>query len=109
MSKLFYDHLVELKKIDKLIKKVAKTSEEREELWGLVDEIVHHRVMGCILDKLPREHHEEFLEMYHARPHDDEYLFGYLKEKIGENVEELIKQEIGTLGTDILEEIRSNG
>ena len=108
MSKLFVDHLVELKKIDREIKKVAKTSEEREELWGLVDEIVHHKVMGCILDKLPRDNHEEFLEMYHKSPHDDELIFGYLKTKAGPDIEETIKQEIGALSTELLEEINSS-
>ena len=106
MTKIFYDHLVELGKIDKQIKKVAKTSEEKEELWGLVDEIIHHKVFDVILGKLPREHHEEFLEKFHASPHD-ESLIDYLKEKIGQNIEELIKQEIGSLGEEILREINT--
>lgn len=108
MSKLFFDHLVELKKIDKEIRKIAKTSGEREELWGLVDEIVHHKVMGCILDKLPRDNHEEFLEMYHKSPHDEELLFGYLKEKAGPDIEDAVKQEIGALAAELLEEINSS-
>jgi hypothetical protein len=108
MSKLFFDKLVELKEIDKQIKKVAKTNEEKEELWGLVDEIVHHKVMGCILDKLPRIHHEEFLDLFHKSPHDEELLFAYLRKKVGDNIEELIKQEIGDLSNDLLEDIKSS-
>ena len=106
MTKIFYDHLVELGKIDKQIKKVAKTSEEKEELWGLIDEIVHHKVIGCILGNLPRKHHEEFLGMFHKSPHDEELLFSYLRRKIGDNIESLIRQEIGGLATELLEEIR---
>jgi hypothetical protein len=108
MSKLFFDKLVELKEIDKQIKKVAKTNEEKEELWGLVDEIVHHKVMGCILDKLPRIHHEEFLDLFHKSPHDEELLFAYLRKKVGDNIEELIRQEIGDLSDDLLEDIKSS-
>jgi hypothetical protein len=108
MSKLFFDHLVEFEEIEKQIKKVAKTSEEREELWGLVDEIIHHKVIGCILDKLPRQHHEEFLELFHKSPHDEELLFGYLRKKVGDNIESLIKQEIGGLASELLEEIKSS-
>lgn len=107
MSKLFFDHLIELKEVDKQIKKVAKTQEEREELWALVDEIVHHKVMGCILDKLPRVHHEEFLEMFHKSPHDEELLFTYLRKKVGDNIESLIRQEIGDFSADLLEDIKS--
>ena len=108
MSKIFYDYLVELKEIDKQIKKVAKTSEERVELWGMVDEIIHHKVMGCILDKLPRVHHEEFLDLFHKSPHDEDLLFTYLRAKAGDNIEDLIKQEIDNLSSDLLEDIKSS-
>jgi hypothetical protein len=102
MSKLFFDHLIELKEIEKQIKKVAKSASEREELWNLVDEIVHHKVMGCILDKLPHEHHDEFLQMFHKCPHDSELIFEYLRIKTGDDFSELIKKEIDALDLDLL-------
>ncbi len=108
MSKLFFDHLVELKEVEKQIKKATKSQEEREELWGLVDEIIHHKVMGCILGKLPKDHHDEFLCLFHKSPHDEEIIFAYLRKKIGDNIEELIRQEIGELSTDILKDIGSS-
>ena len=95
-----------MEEVDVYIKKAASTKEEREELWGLVDEIIHHRVFDVILSKLPREHHEEFLELFHARPHD-EGLIDYLKDKIGENIEEVIKQELGSLAFEILKDIKN--
>lgn len=107
MSKLFFDHLLEFKKIDKEIKRVAKTAEEREELWGLVDEIIHHKVMGCILDKLPRDNHEEFLEMFHSAPHDEDLIFGYLRDKAGGNIEDSLKEEIAKISEELLNEIKS--
>lgn len=102
MSKLFFDHLLSLDDLDHEIKKVAKTQEEREELWLLVDEIIHHKAMGCILDKLPRDNHEEFLEMFHKAPHDEEYIFGYLRKKIGDNIEEILREELGNVTYEIL-------
>jgi hypothetical protein len=107
MSKLFFDNLIEFKEIDKQIKKVVKDSTEREELWLLIDEIIHHKVMGCILCKLSKEHHEEFLDMFHKSPHDEELIFKYLRTKIGDNIESLIQQEIGDLSSDLLKEIKS--
>jgi len=107
MSKLFFDHLLEFKKIDKEIKKVAKTSGEREELWGFVDEIIHHKVMGCILDKLPRQSHEEFLTMFHSAPHDEELIFGYLRTKVGDDIEENLKQEISKISEELLNDMKS--
>jgi hypothetical protein len=107
MSKLFFDHLVVLNEVDVFVKKTAQTKEEKEELWQLIDEIVHHRVFDTILGKLPEKHHQEFLEMFHSHPHD-EGLIDYLKEKIGENIEELIRQEIGGLSSEILENIQES-
>ncbi len=105
MSKIFYDNLLDLGEVEKAIKKAAQTIEERDELWQIVDEIVHHRIMGCVLDRLPIQHHPEFLERFEKTPHD-ESLLGYLKEKIGENVEELLRQELGNLAYELLEEIK---
>lgn len=107
MSKLFFDHLVELKEIEKKIKKVAKTSSEREELWVLVDEIVHHKVMGCILDKLSHDHHHEFLQIFHKNPHDADLIFEYLRVKTGEDFTELIKNEIEILSREIINDLET--
>ncbi len=108
MTKLFFDDLIDLTEIDKQIKKVSKDSAEREELWKLVDEIVHHKVMGCILDHLPRDNHDEFLELFHKSPHDEVLIFEYLKKKVGDNIEELIRQEIGILSSDVLHDLTSD-
>ena len=105
MSKLFFDHIIVLDEVEDEIKAIGKTSEERDELWKLVDEIVHHKVLDTTLEHLPRKHHEEFLEKFHLAPHD-EGLIHYLTEKIGKNVEEIIKQEIGNLAYELLETIK---
>jgi len=105
MSKLFFDRLLSLEEVEKEINKVTSTKEEKDELWAIVDEIVHHRVLGCVLEKLPKKDHTEFLEKFHEAPYD-EGLITYLTEKIGENIEEIIRQEIGGLAFELLAEIR---
>lgn len=105
MSKIFYDHLIILTEVETEIKSMVETEEERHELWQIVDEIIHHRVLGCIMDKLPHGYHDEFLEKFHKTPYD-ESLLDYLKEKINEDVEELIKGEVNGLASEILKEIR---
>jgi hypothetical protein len=101
MARIFYDDIVDLAKVEKQIKKIAKTSEEREELYGLVDEIVHHRVLGCILDQLPNKHHEAFLEELGKRPHDVG-LIQYLGERIAGDVVEFIREEVHKLTVELL-------
>ena len=108
MSKIFYDRLLVLDEVDAEIKAKAQSREEREELWGLVDEIVHHKLMGCVLEKLPHEHHHEFLEKFEQAP-QDEGLFTFLTEKVGEDVEAFLKEEINKLKAEILKLVKANG
>lgn len=104
MSKIFYDYLIDLDLLEKEIKKVSKNEEEKLELWGIVDEIVHNKIFTSILDNLPKDYHLEFMDLFHKAPHDD-YLTKYLKEKIGQNFEELIKAEIGNISFELLGQI----
>ncbi|MDP3917782.1 MAG: hypothetical protein Q8Q30_01235 [Candidatus Woesebacteria bacterium] len=100
MSILFYDHLVVIKGLDKKIKKYTSSNDEMQELWFYVEELIHHRVLDCCLGNLPQEHHHEFLEMFHNHPHDTG-LLGYLNEKIGKDVEKLIKAEMKKLSNEL--------
>ena len=104
MSKLFYDKHIKLEKLDGEIKKIVETEGERIEFWQLIDEIIHHRVLGCIFDRLPDKHHKEFLGKYHKAPHD-ELLFEYLIEKIGEDIGDFIKKEALLIEYELLEEL----
>ena len=105
MSIVFYDRLIIFEGLDKEIKKLISSKEEEEELWQLVDEISQHRVLGLLLNKLPSEEHVDFMDRFQKAPYD-ESLFDYLKEKIGENIEELIRQEIGDLSFELLESLK---
>jgi hypothetical protein len=105
MSRLFFDHLVVFERINLEIKEVVTDQQEREELWNIVDEIVHHNVLSCVLDILPNEHHDDFLEKYHSHPHDSS-LVDYLNEKTEDNVEDFLRERIKKLEEEILQEIR---
>jgi hypothetical protein len=102
MSKLFFDHLIIFERIETKIKKTASSREEREELWALIDEVTTHKVLEKVLDRLPRAHHEEFLELFHKCPHDEITIFGYLKSKAGENIEEDLRRDLKNLEKDLL-------
>lgn len=104
MSKLFYDRLIVLEEFNHHIRHASETSEEKEELWSIVDEIIHHRVMGCILERLPEDDHYEFLDKFHNTPHDDE-LFKYINHRIDEDIQEAIKLEIENVKEELMEEM----
>lgn len=101
MSKLFYDHLIDFSELDRLIKKHVKDTEARHEIYHLVDEIVHHRVVGCILDRLPKDNHKEFLNHVKDRAHD-ESIIEFIRSRVSEDVEEFIRHEVYVLGTELL-------
>lgn len=105
MSKLFFDHVVDLSGVEKELKKIVPDKEMQEELLHIIDEITHHRVLGCILERLPEHHHEEFVAHLSDRPHD-ESIFEYLKERIGEDVQGFIKDEMVMLGEELLAMIK---
>lgn len=100
MSILFYDHLIVIKNLDKKLKKHASSNDEIQELWGYVEDLIHHTVIDCCLGNLPEEHHKEFLDKFHKSPYDTG-LLQYLNEKIGKDVEKLIKAEIKKLSNEL--------
>jgi hypothetical protein len=104
MSKIFYDHLVVFEKVDVVIKESTNTTEEKEELWKVVDELVHNHVLTSILEKLSDEHHDDFLEKYHTHPYD-ESLIDYINDKVEGNIEEVIQNGLELLEEEILREI----
>lgn len=101
MSKLFYDHLVDFTQLEKLVKKHVKDEEARHEIYHLVDEIVHHRVVGCILDRLPKDHHREFLNNVKERAHDESIL-DFIRGRVSEDVEEFLRHELYVLSSELL-------
>lgn len=105
MSILFYDHLTNLDDLKEKIDLTSSSLEEKEELWQIVDEIIHHRVLLCILDSLDNVDHADFIEHYHQCPHDDKIVY-YLKEKIGDDFENIIVSEVTMINSEILKELQ---
>ncbi|OGM76811.1 hypothetical protein A2208_03190 [Candidatus Woesebacteria bacterium RIFOXYA1_FULL_43_16] len=107
MSKLFFDDLLDLGKVETEIKKAFPSKEEREESESLVDHIIHDKVMEKILDKLPPDYHIEFLELYHKCPHDEVVIFEFLRGKTGKDIEKELQQDLKDVSSDILRELKS--
>lgn len=100
MSILFFDKLIILDKVEKKIKRMSSTSEEKQEFFQYVEEIIHHKVIGCCLDHLPKDNHSEFLEKLHKSPYDEK-LLTYLDEKTKKDMKKIIKNEIKDLTKDL--------
>ena len=102
MNKKFYSELASLEKIEKTIKNAPISEDEKRELWGIIEEIIHHRILGCALDNLSKEHHGEFLEKVKgANSHE---IMEFLEQK-NTDIKEKIKNEILIIADEILQDI----
>lgn len=104
MSKLFFDQLLNLDKLDKTVKEAANTHDEKIELWQVIDEIIHHKVLHCVLDKLPKNYHKEFVERFTKAPYDEKLLL-YLRERVKVDIESIIKEAVALVVVEILSSI----
>ena len=106
MSKIFYDTTKEFDEIEKRINAISLSKEEKEEVWKIIDEMVHYRVIGCILDIIPDKLHLEFLFKFHTAPYDKGH-FGYLNSIAKINIKKLIKKEMARVKLEILSTIEN--
>jgi hypothetical protein len=101
MSSLFFDQLINLDKINKSIKKASSTKEEEIELWEIVDETIHHQVLVCVLENLPKKHHQQFLDMFDQNP-ADETILDFLQKNTKQDISSAIKKTLDTLCLEII-------
>ncbi len=102
MSKIFYDHLIEIEIVKLHIDKVTTTHEEKEDLWNLVDEFVNHKIISSILSELDETSQDEFLSMFFDKPYDTE-IINYLNEKLPLPLENLITGKMKLIINELCE------
>lgn len=104
-GRLFYDRVIEIESIWAELDGMELDEGQKEELREIIDDILRHKIMDRILETLPEDHHEEFLELVHKRPHD-EGIVDYLKEKI-EDIEDRLKLAAREFKTELAKELSS--
>jgi hypothetical protein len=97
MSKLFYDHLI-------IIEEIIAVAGNDSKLLDLVDQTLQNEILDVIFTFLPREKHEEFLEKFHAAPHDMG-LMQYLKDNSPVNIELAILDRANKTKRKLLREL----
>lgn len=103
----YYDHLIILEEVEIELKSLSVGKEERWEMEHMIEEIIHHKVMERVLNHLPRENHEEFLDRFTKKPYDPG-LISYIDERIEESIEKHIADEIGKLKKELLQDIKKH-
>ena len=67
----FYQELVELEEIEKLLVDAAMPDPQREHLLDTVNKTIHLEMVKFVLDEIPKEQHEEFLRFLDKGPSDN--------------------------------------
>lgn len=101
MAKLFYDHLIIWEKLTRSLDTLGADGEERLQIIEIIEESLHTEILIVVLEHLPREKHEEFLDLFHAAPHDESHL-AYIKKHGHTDIEEKIRKKSDELIEEII-------
>jgi len=107
MSKLFYDHLIVIEEIATVLDEHRLKPDERAKILELMDTTLQNEILDVIFTYLPREKHEEFLEKFHAAPHDAR-LMQYLKDNSAVNIELAILDRANKTKRRLLAQIKKH-
>ena len=103
---IFYDHIIHIHHIHSEIEELPLSKGEKNQLIQTIEEIVHHKIIHKILDRLHVDHHELFLERFHTYP-DDHTILDYLKRYVPD-IEDHIKEAAEEVKFDMLKTIRNS-
>ncbi len=78
---------------------------EREELEGLVNQIVHKKILEIVLELLPRAKHEQWLFKLMTDPENKDH-WEFLKAAIKEDIQYEVKHQFAKLKKELLEEVK---
>ena len=100
MSRLFYDHLIDLEKIHEKLDGYELTNTEKADLLQLIDETIHHEVMNVILTHMPKEHHEDFLDRFSQAPHQKKHIT-YIAQTANINIQDAVETIVISVMEDL--------
>lgn len=106
MKKLFYDHVIVLDVFIAKLNEHGVDAAEKEKILAVVDKILHHELLDVILFHLPREHHEVFLESFHAKPSDRKHLH-FLITHAHPEIETLLQKRVNEILDSVMEDLVS--
>ena len=104
-AKLFYDHLIIIEEIVAVLDEHKVKAKEKEKILRIIDRTLEHEIMDVIFTYLPKAHHEEFLRMFHASPHDPR-LLSYLTDHSTVNIELAILDRANKTKRKFLKEVK---
>ena len=104
MAILFYDHLIIKTEILSIISGSEAEENQKGKVLQLVDDIYFQSITKYILSSLDEKHHKTFLIKVHEKPYDPDIIV-YLRDHLGDDVEDQIKKEAERITQKILKDL----
>lgn len=93
----FYDHLLDLSDLEKHL-------EKDEELVLIAKKTLRNHALVSILEILPKDKHDQFLQEFVQAPHDQKH-WEFLRKHITADLEKVIKTEVARAKKDIIKHL----
>jgi len=108
-KKPFYHTLIKTEKICLQLEKTNLQGEEYKEVLCLVEETINTRAVSALLNKLPEEKHEAFMEKLSQEPYNEELwdFFGEEKDTAKDHLSQVFSQLEEEILQDFFEEEES--
>ncbi len=103
--KAFYSHLIIIEDIHSALAEYEMDLAERQELLTLAEQILHHHTLNVVLNHLPAEKHDHFLNGIENDLESDQWM-EFLKTEIKTDIEAAIKDQADKIKKEILTEIK---
>lgn len=103
--KVFYSHLIIMDDIVSSLDEYRIDETERQELLALAEQILHHHTLNVVLNHLPKDKHQTFLEKAEQDPESPQ-LLEFLKSEIKIDIEAAIAAQAKKIKQEILQEIK---
>lgn len=103
MAHIFYDHLINWQKLHQNLNTLGLSGEERIELVELIEESLHTEILILILDQLPKELHDEYVERFSLAPHDPAH-FIFISLHCRVSIDELIRVQSDAFFDELIDD-----
>jgi hypothetical protein len=101
MSTVFYDHLIDWPKLEKALDSMELDKDQKLILLEEIEHALHSEIMVLIIEHLEPEHHEPFIERFHAAPYDVTHLH-FLVSVAKPDIEIAIQKRANQIITDVI-------
>ncbi len=97
----FFGYRLNFSRLEKFFRKMPLSEEEKWELWSLVDGIVLNRALCLVLESVPDDEHDEFVQRLRDISFDESILDYFGVER--DSLELSLESELRSLEDEILE------